>query len=280
MRSLAAKLSQRLATAILDDSALLLKNQFPLGYQQPVSLRAFNPAILSGWTSTRHFSDISKTQPSTTLDTTTISPPTTQFEKHVLYRGRGIQLFRILVRFKIFQLTGVAALIVPLTTFLSTGEVSSLQTVIATSLVIGSGAASTTLWYYSRRYVGELALLVPKPAPTPPLPPATTTSSSSKEFPSQSSSNIPDVSKALIEPKVRFSVLDFWGNRENVDVALREVVPPLGELPPAAAALVASEPFLPISVSGDRQYIVSLRFGIIMDKERLKALLEGKLNKQ
>lgn len=52
---------------------------------------------------------------------------------------------------------------------------------MASALVVGAGAASTALWYYSRRYVGELALLHGQPG-TP--------------------------------PRVRISVLDFWGNRE------------------------------------------------------------------
>lgn len=36
----------------------------------------------------------------------------------VLYRGRGIVPFRVLVRLKIFQLAGVAALAIPINTFL------------------------------------------------------------------------------------------------------------------------------------------------------------------
>lgn len=57
------------------------------------------------------------------------------------------------------------------------GSVEGVQMVMATSLVIGCAAASTALWYYSRRYVGELSLM-------------------------------PNMRKAC------FSVLDFWGNRE------------------------------------------------------------------
>ena len=38
--------------------------------------------------------------------------------KVVLYKGRYMQLFRMLVRFKIFQLVGIAALAVPINTFL------------------------------------------------------------------------------------------------------------------------------------------------------------------
>ena len=38
--------------------------------------------------------------------------------KHVLYRGRFMVPFRLLVRFKVFQLVGVAALAVPINTFL------------------------------------------------------------------------------------------------------------------------------------------------------------------
>jgi hypothetical protein len=60
-------------------------------------------------------------------------------------------------------------------------SVSSIQTVMATALVLGCATASVTLWYFSRRYVGELALLRGKPG---------------------------------CPSKLCFSVLDFWGNRE------------------------------------------------------------------
>ena len=45
----------------------------------------------------------------------TAGPPA----KHVLYRGLGMVPFRLLVRFKVFQLAGVAAVVIPISTFLS-----------------------------------------------------------------------------------------------------------------------------------------------------------------
>lgn len=58
------------------------------------------------------------------------------------------------------------------------GVVSGLQIGVAGALLLGCGVASTTLWYYSRRYVGELALYHSRPG------------------------------------TATFSVLDFWGNRQ------------------------------------------------------------------
>ena len=45
--------------------------------------------------------------------------------KIVLYKGRYMQTFRLLVRFKIFQLVGIAALAIPINTFLM--EVRAVQ---------------------------------------------------------------------------------------------------------------------------------------------------------
>jgi len=45
--------------------------------------------------------------------------------KVVLYKGRYMQTFRLLVRFKIFQLVGIAALAIPINTFLM--EVRTVQ---------------------------------------------------------------------------------------------------------------------------------------------------------
>ena len=58
------------------------------------------------------------------------------------------------------------------------GSVSPLVALLTFSVVFGSGVASTALWYYSRRYVGELALLGKK------------------------------------HDSLQLSVMDFWGNRE------------------------------------------------------------------
>ena len=56
------------------------------------------------------------------------------------------------------------------------GSISSIQMVMAISLIIGCGVASTTLWWFSQRYIGEMSLVVPN--------------------------------------ELCFSVLDFWGNRQ------------------------------------------------------------------
>ncbi|DBB10648.1 TPA: hypothetical protein ACH3X3_007157 [Trebouxia sp. C0006] len=98
--------------------------------------------------------------------------------KVVLYKGRYMQTFRLLVRFKIFQLVGIAALAIPINTFLMEGSVSGIQMVMASSLILGCGFASTTLWWFSQRYIGELSLMGPH--------------------------------------LLRFSVLDFWGNRQVI----------------------------------------------------------------
>ena len=50
--------------------------------------------------------------------------------------------------------------------------------VMASSLILGCGFASTTLWWFSQRYIGELSLMGPH--------------------------------------LLRFSVLDFWGNRQVI----------------------------------------------------------------
>ena len=58
------------------------------------------------------------------------------------------------------------------------GTVPALQLAVAGALLAGCGIASTTLRYYSRRYVGEVSVRRDRPG------------------------------------RVTVSVLDFWGNRE------------------------------------------------------------------
>jgi hypothetical protein len=56
--------------------------------------------------------------------------------------------------------------------------VATLQMGVLTALVAGCGIASVTLWFFSRRYLGEISLSPSHPG------------------------------------HARFSVLDFWGHRE------------------------------------------------------------------
>jgi hypothetical protein len=161
-------------------------------------------------------------------------------KKIVLYKGRGIRVFRVLVRFKIFQLSGIAGSAIPLATMLQAGEATLFNALLAGGLLFGGGVASTALWYYSRRYVGEMSLLLPPPPED-------------------------DSSKAV----VRFSVLDFWGNRENVDVSIQDILPVEG-------ISVDKVPFFPVTVTGDRQYVLSLRYGHIANRNLLNKVLTGK----
>lgn len=166
-------------------------------------------------------------------------------DKQVLYRGKGIVLFRVLVRLKVFQLLGVAGISVVATTLLSGGPVATLQMGVLTALVAGCGIASASLWYFSRRYLGEISLSPSHPG------------------------------------KAKFSVLDFWGHREDVLVPFEDIVPTLGALSPAAAAEMAQQPLIPIRVtSDDRQYLLSWRHGHLLQRDTLRDLLEGRLAQQ
>ncbi len=54
-----------------------------------------------------------------------------------------------------------------------------------------------------------------------------------------------------------------------------EVIPPMEGLGRAAAAALADRPFVPITVAGDRQFFVSLRYGRVLDRPRMLRLLTG-----
>ena len=57
---------------------------------------------------------------------------------------------------------------------------SGIQLAMASSLLVGCGVVSTALWFFSRRYLGEIAVL---------------------QAPGS-------------QPQLQFSTLDFWGNRK------------------------------------------------------------------
>lgn len=61
----------------------------------------------------------------------------------VLYKARWIKPLRLLVRAKVFQLVGVAAAAVPITTFFTNGSVTYFDMCIAVALVGGCAVAGT-----------------------------------------------------------------------------------------------------------------------------------------
>ncbi|KAJ7568000.1 hypothetical protein O6H91_01G015100 [Diphasiastrum complanatum] len=164
--------------------------------------------------------------------------------KIVLYRGRWMQPFRLIVRLKLFQLGGIAAFVIPLAEYSQQGSLSLGTLAAALAVIGGAGGASTALWYYSRRYVGELALLPPYPS------------------------------------CIQISVLDFWGNREDLQYDLSQITPPLKDFSSAELERFAYQAFIPLDVIGGRQFILSLRYGILLDKDLLFALLRGTLHKK
>ena len=67
--------------------------------------------------------------------------------------------------------------------------------------------------------------------------------------------------------------------QDNV-VPLSDVVPPLRGLDSEGLAEVAKQPLLPVQVLGDRQYYVSLRHGILVDKKTLFGIMKGETKAQ
>ena len=130
-------------------------------------------------------------------------------------------------------------------------------------MLVGCGAASVALSYFSRRYAGEIALV----------------RSTKIEETSGKASSMAREGKDQDLTKVRFSSLDFWGNREDIEVLPgKSIVPPFRDLSPREIKELASRPAFPLEVSSpaSRKYIMSLRYGDVQDKEGLKCLLEGR----
>jgi len=58
-------------------------------------------------------------------------------------------------------------------------------------------------------------------------------------------------------------------------VPLERVVPPLKYCTTDELHNMAEQPMIPLNVEGDRQYLISLRHGLLVDKQRLFQILEG-----
>lgn len=53
--------------------------------------------------------------------------------------------------------------------------------------------------------------------------------------------------------KVRLSTMDFWGFRSDTDVEMKDLVPPLMNLPHEALVEMATQMFVPLEVAGWRK---------------------------
>ncbi|CAM6123509.1 unnamed protein product [Calypogeia fissa] len=159
--------------------------------------------------------------------------------KLVLYRAKWIRPIRLLVRLKVLQLGGVMALAIPLAEYSQQGSLSLGTTLAVGAVVGGAGAASAALWYYSRRLIGEMSLL------------------------------LPDLRI------VKISVLDFWGNREDLLYEISDIVPPLKGLTNEELERAANKIVIPLDVIGDRQFFLSLRHGYLVHKDILFTILNG-----
>eukprot|EP00879_Flechtneria_rotunda_P023514 GHRR01024876.1.p1 GENE.GHRR01024876.1~~GHRR01024876.1.p1 ORF type:complete len:254 (+),score=101.27 GHRR01024876.1:409-1170(+) len=155
-----------------------------------------------------------------------------------LYKSKWIVPVRFLVRAKVFQLLGGGSIGLILAG-ITMQQVAIGDIVALSALAGGMVAASCCLWYYSRRYVGEMGLLLPD------------------------------------RRHVRFSVLDFWGNREDNDIPLDKLVPPFKDVRPKEIQRIASQLLFPLNVTGDRQYYLSIQAGNILEPQVLFSILKG-----
>ncbi|GLI68810.1 hypothetical protein VaNZ11_013312 [Volvox africanus] len=165
--------------------------------------------------------------------------PRPAVRKLVLYRGRGMLLFRFIVRAKVFQLMGFLACAVFASVVLTTANPNPMDLAAVGCLAVGCVVTSYCIWYYSGRYVGELSLLLPE------------------------------------RRVLRFSVLDFWGNREDNDIPMELLVAPWRNRSVAEVRSQAQQALMPVEVVGDRQYYISVPHGHVLQKEILQKILYG-----
>ncbi|KAG2499164.1 hypothetical protein HYH03_002745 [Edaphochlamys debaryana] len=165
--------------------------------------------------------------------------PRVAVPKLVLYRGKGMLFFRFIVRAKVFQLMGFLACAVFASVVLTTTNPNPWDLAAVGALAVGCIVTSYCIWYYSGRYVGELSVLLPE------------------------------------KRTVRFSVLDFWGNREDNDVPVERVVAPWRHRSVAEVKSQARQALMPLVVTGDREYYISVPHGHVLQKDVLQRLLYG-----
>ena len=180
---------------------------------------------------------------------------------------------RLAVRLKIFHLLAAASAAGPAATLAGGGTVPPLEAALAATLAASAGGAAAALAWLSRRYVGEISIA----------------SRGSRQ-------------------RVTISTRGFWGERVDSEFPASAVIPAVSRTGPSSSsplpsssssppsgktddgggaaaaaatatasadALIAARPLLAFDVEGDRQFLVSLRFSSLCDREAMLRLLSG-----
>ena len=158
----------------------------------------------------------------------------------VIYQGRGMRLLRAFTRVKVLQLTGIAGLAIPIATVAQGGTLTNPMILGMGTLSGAACLAMGTLYYFGQRYIGELAILHES-------------------------------------EQARFSVIDFWGNRQDRLVHLSDIDPPFHQASQAKVKQLTHKLFRSMQVVEPpaRSYLLSLRHGHISDKDEMMRLLRG-----
>lgn len=148
-------------------------------------------------------------------------------DAEVVYRCAWIRPIRLVVRLKILQLCGVMAAMVPLSAAAFERKVDATTVLVSIGVVVGASVASLAMWYYSRRFVGELALVRGR-------------------------------------THLRVSTLDFWGRRQDEVWPLASCIPPHARRTASTTSdVLDGRCLVPLHVSDGRQYLLAWRINAV-----------------
>eukprot|EP00892_Ulva_mutabilis_P000212 jgi/Ulvmu1/10191/UM006_0147.1 len=213
-----------------------------------------------------------------------------------LYRGPWIRTVAFVMRVKVLQLVATGAAALPLLLHLK-GEAVDTGEVIGSALLTSfAGIASWALWFYGQRYIGELALVYVAAERAATAHAAAeraaggcdavgaATSAGSAEI-SDAAAAVPALAadegshggeSGVHSMHLQISTLDFWGRRQDVLMEAAALEPPLAGLQDAQLRALAAATFLPMTVRGSRQYLLSLRHGALLQPLLLRQVLAGR----
>ncbi|MEW5309530.1 MAG: hypothetical protein WDW38_001415 [Sanguina aurantia] len=74
----------------------------------------------------------------------------------------------------------------------------------------------------------------------------------------------------------RFSVLDFWGNRQDNDIDITRIDPPFRHRSIGQVKALTAQALMPLSVLDDKEYYISVPYGHLIQKQTLQDILYGR----